>query len=254
VSLRTDVHTAFDSITPATGGLAERVVESAGAQARIRGRRRRFMVRMRAPLPLVAALVVIAIAVAVLIGGRVWWNATHGISPAGGVTLPKLAELEARPWQHQLLAPAEQCAGEDVIYSPDASLHFGHGPIQSYPLSLSSYADREYSTGDNVIDRGFSGLLIVRLRDARTGQNNLFIGENAGGPVVGTDTVDGEVVDQHAEAVFDFSDPKVKAASNGTKTFRMREGHRLPVSDCFQWQYDGTYKGKPFVWSWYYSG
>jgi hypothetical protein len=249
VSLRRDIHTAYDVITPDTGGMAERVVETARRQAPALPRRRKFMFGMRAPLPLLAVLLAVAIVAAVLVGGRVWWNTTHGVSPAGGVTLPTLAELEARPWQHQLLAPAEQCAGEQLIGS-----HIGNGPIKSYPISLTAYGDREYSTGENVIDRGFSGLLIVRLRDARTGQNHVFISQNAGGPVVGTDTVDGKVVEQHTEAVFDLSDPKVTAASNGTKTFTIREGHRLPVSGCFQWQYDGTYQGKPYVWSWYFSG
>jgi hypothetical protein len=98
--------------------------------------------------------------------------------------------------------------------------------------------------------------MIVRLRDARTGSRNFFINGTAGGPLVGTDTttVVGQVIERHAEAVFDFSDPSVKAAPGGTKTFSIQEGHLNGFSGCWQWQYDGTYKGRPFVWSWYFSG
>ena len=159
------------------------------------------------------------------------------------------SELEDRPWQHQLLAPGEQCVGEQLT-----GAHIGTGPIRSYPLGLISYPSWEYSTGATQVDRGFSGLLIVRMRDARTGQKHVFIDENAGGPVVGTDTVDGVAVEQHAEAVFDLSDPSIKPDSTGAKTFNISERHQLPVSGCFQWQYDGTYKGRPYVWSWYCSG
>lgn len=251
MSLRTDVHAAFDGIAPTTGGMAERIVESARAQARIQNRRRRFMLRMRAPLALVAALLLIAIIAALVVGGRLWqsWSAPHTPIHAGA-SLPTLQELEARPWQHQLLAAGDTCSGEGFIGS-----HIGSGPIYSYPQSLTSDAWGEYSTGENILDPGFSGLLLVRLRDARTGQHNVFIGPTAGGQVLGTDTLQGETVEHHPEAVFDMSDPAIKVINDKKqKSFPIREGHRLPISGCFEWQYDGTYKGRPFIWHWYFSG
>jgi hypothetical protein len=243
VSLRTDIHTAYDVITPDTGGMAERVVETARRQAPALPRRRKFMFGMRAPLPLVAALLAVAIVAAVLVGGRLWWNTTHGISPAGGATLPTLAELEARPWQHQLLAPSETC-----IDSPFS------GPVSAYSDSETVSKWGVYSGGHFVLARGFSGLLMVRARDARSGKKFIFANEHARGDVVGTDTVDGLPVDQHPEAVFEYSDPAIKADSTGQKTFRMTIGAGHPFSGCFQWQVDGTYNGKPFGQDSYFSG
>jgi hypothetical protein len=244
VRLRTDVHTAFDAIAPATGGMAERIVESARAQARIQNGRRRFMLRMRAPLALVAALLLIAIIAAVVVGGRLWqsWSAPH--TPIHvGAALPTLQELEARPWLHQLLAAHESC-----VSSPFA------GPVWAYPDTETASGWGTYSGGHFVLAKGFSGLLLVRARDARSGTRSIFANQNAGGPVIGADTVDGVTLDQHPEAVFDASDPAVIADSTGEKTFLMTIGTKHPFSGCFQWQVDGTFKGKPFAGHSYFSG
>jgi hypothetical protein len=252
VSLRTDIRTAFDSVTPATAGMAERVVETARREARVRERRRKFMLRMRVPLPLVAALLVILIIAAVFAGGRLFgaWSAQHTIAPSGTVTGPTLAQLEARPWQHKVLTAGQQCAGNE-INGAEAGTNL---PIFANPIAGPfPYPWGEYSSGEAGFDQGFSGLMIVRSRDGLTGRNSFWIYDNAGGPVVRTVDIDGQQVDGHAEAVFDLSDPKVKAI-NGFKTFRMKEAHLAGFSPCFEWQFDGTYQGQPFVWHWYFSG
>jgi len=51
VSLRNDIHSAFDDIAPSTLGLPERVLHSARADHRSRTAR---FVRLRAPMSLVA--------------------------------------------------------------------------------------------------------------------------------------------------------------------------------------------------------
>ena len=253
MSLRTDIHDAFEVITPPTGGLAERVVESADREARARQRRRRFMIRLRAPLPLVAALLIIAIVVAVLVAGRLWqgWTLQHAVSPAGGVTGPTLAELEARPWQHALVASIGQCSGSEMNGAPYSATN---APILANPIAGPyAFPWGEYSSGETIFEQGFSGLFIVRSRDGLKGTPGFFIYDNAGGPVVTTVEIAGQKVDGHAEAVFNLSDPKVKAA-NGMKTFKMKEAHLAGFSLCFEWQFDGTYQGQPFVWHWYFSG
>ena len=248
--LRTDVHMAFDAIAPATGGMTERIVETARVQARIRNGRRRFMLRMRAPLALVAALLLIAIIAAVVVGSRLWqsWSAPH--SPIHvGAALPTLEELEARPWQHEVLRPGEDCSGKEVIGPRD-----GHDPVYPNPINLKTYSWGEYSYGDWIFEKGFAGLAIVRLRDGQKGTNHFFIYEGAGGPIVGTLAIDGQTVAQHAEAVVDFSNRSIKADANGWKTFRLNEGHLKGFSLCFEWQVDGTYQGRPFVRHWYFAG
>src|SRR5207248_9652894 len=88
VSLRRDVHSAFDQITPSMGGLPERVVQTVLSEGATRRRREKMLFRIRAPLSLVAVFLLIALVAAVFIGGRLIedWNAVHNGSPAGQST------------------------------------------------------------------------------------------------------------------------------------------------------------------------
>lgn len=250
MSLRRDIHSAFESIAPPLGGMPERVVQTVLADKR-RRRKEGFMLRVRAPLALVAVLVVILIVVGVLVGGRLLqdWNAFRS-SPAGGqhtIVLPALSDLEARPWQHAVLAAGEPCSGYEVNGKTAIA------PVVSTGTSLTVTDWGEFSTGVTVFQKGFSGLLIVRLRDGRSGTNHFFLNENAGGPVMGTVIIAGQTVDARGEAVFDFSNGSIKADSLGRKAFNITEGHLKGFSTCFEWQFDGTYQGQPFVWHWYFS-
>ena len=251
MSLRTDIHTAFDVITPDIGGMQERVVETAMREARVRQRRRRFMLRLRAPITLVAVLVVIAIVAAAVVGSRLiqGWTGQHPVGPPVGSIGPSLAELEARPWQHPVLTAGQQCAGSEINGVPTPS----NAPLWTNPIA-GPYAEPwgEYSYGYSEFQDGFTGLLIVRVRDGQTGRNDFFLYDNAGGDSVGTVAISGQTVKRYPEAVFDFS--KAKATVNGTKVFKLYEGHLTGWSPCFEWQFDGTYHGQPFVWHWYFYG
>jgi len=88
VSLRTQIHSAFDEVAPPTHGLPERVVQTVLKENAGRRRRERLMLRLRVPLSLVAVFVLVALVVGVLIGGRLMqdWNSFHNSAPAGGVT------------------------------------------------------------------------------------------------------------------------------------------------------------------------
>ena len=84
MSLRTDIHLAFDELAPATAGMPDRVVQSA---ARERGRRPSLsisVIRLRAPMSLVAVLLVIAIVAGILIGGLLLSQQIKGV-PAGQI-------------------------------------------------------------------------------------------------------------------------------------------------------------------------
>ena len=216
------------------------------------------MLRMRAPYALVAALLLVALIAAIVVGTAFYrgWSAPHEPIHAGA-RLPTLEELESRPWQHQLVTSGAQCAGGEInghkLQDGDAPGRPIGGPALAHGQNLTTTAWGEYSSGYTSFATGFSGLLIVRLRDGLTGQHHFFINKNAGGPVVGTVTIDGQTVKRYAEAVFDFADPKV-TATNGLKYFDQSEGHLTGFSLCFEWQYDGTYQGRPFVWHWYFYG
>ena len=85
MSLRRDIHSAYDNISPSTTGLSERVIQTVLSEGPIRRRRERFMFRMRAPLSLVAVLIGVAPVAAVLVGGRIIadWNGHFNPAPAG---------------------------------------------------------------------------------------------------------------------------------------------------------------------------
>ncbi|HEY8801836.1 MAG TPA: hypothetical protein VIN00_02065, partial [Candidatus Dormibacteraeota bacterium] len=77
MSLRRDMHSAFDEIAPSTAGISERVVQTVLVENSSRQKRERMMFRLRGPMSLVAVFVLIAMVVGVLIAGRMIqdWNA-----------------------------------------------------------------------------------------------------------------------------------------------------------------------------------
>lgn len=243
MSLRTEVHAAFDVISPLAGGMAERVVETAQREARTRQRRRRFMLRLRAPIALVAVIVLIAIVAIAVVGSRLitGFGGEHSVSPPH---LPSLTELEHRTWQHKQLTADQNCVNEAFA-----------GPVWAYPDdNPPDTAWGIYSNGHFVLAKGVKGLLLVRVRDARSGAGAVFVSANADGDVVGTDTVDGVAVSQHREAVFDTAGSGYTLDGVGNKIFKITMGMKHGFSGCFQWQVDGTYNGLPVSVDSYYYG
>jgi len=239
VSLRTDIHSAFDELAPSTFGLPERVVQTVVAERSDRGRRERLMFRMRAPLSLVAVLMLIAMVVGVLIGGRLVqdWNAFHAPAPAGGGQQSDLAQLEARPFQLPQLKAGDICADGPS----DSSGRYGTGPVHGIPTgahtetSWGTYWDLRLATDPNL-----TGLVLVRARDLGTNQPFVFTGQYAAGPVVGTDTLSGKSVAQHSYLVLDVAHPPAKPNSDHQLIWDFRAGVPSGFSGCFGWQFDGT--------------
>jgi hypothetical protein len=245
VSLRRDVHTAFDQIAPSTAGMPERVVQTVLSEGAARRRRERFMFRMRAPLSLVAVLLMIAVVGAVLIGGRLYqdWSAQHRPTPGHSPTQPTLAQLEARPLTLALLKPSDECPSGPF----DAANDIGAGPLhviqgQAVDTSWGRYFFLSAST-----EQGLSGLVLVRAEDARSGQPLVFVGQYAAGPTLGNDTLRGSTVQQHPELVFDISHPPSKGV-NGQTFWSFTVGvPKASIGSCFGWQVNGQFNGQAFT-------
>lgn len=238
MSLRTDIHAAFDVITPATGGMAERVVETAKREARVRERRRRHMVRLRAPMSLVAIFVLVAIVVALFIGAQAVrsWNAQHSTAPAAPPN-SVIAKLEARPITLPLLTAADSCPA----HLPDGKtvFDFGSGPVY---LTVGDYADRtdwgDYFNVEVFVDRSAQGPILIRGRDLRSGRPVVFTGRFAAGPVLGSDANAGHTWQQHAELVLDLAvAPDVIAG--GLPGWKVEPGFYSGTSGCVGFQVDG---------------
>lgn len=247
MSLRRDIHSAFETIAPPLGGMPERVVQTVLADKR-RRRNEKMLVRLRAPLSLVAALVVIAVVAAVLVGGRLAqdWNLFHNSSPAGsGGTHVSLAALESRPLQLPQVAADAQCPAGPV----SSTGVFGNGPFYGDPGLASGPRQTAWGIYWNLIgetDRNISGLLLIRAVDVKTQQKYVFVGQYAAGAVAGTDQLSGATVTQRAELVLDAAH-QPNRQRGGLTEWPFVIGVPNGNSGCYGYQIDGDSFTETFV-------
>jgi hypothetical protein len=253
VSLRTELHSAFDELAPSTVGLRERVVQTV-VHERTTERRRQRLVWVRAPLSLVAVLVLIALVVGTLVGGRLvsdWQSFTKRSVPSG-IDTTQLSRLEARPFQMPLLKPDAACPGGP--WDP-ATGWWGTGPAHVYSWTSSGFVPGTitpwgiYDSFHAEIDRSIKGPVLVRARDLKTGDLLVFVGQYAAGPVGGADKLDGQEVEQRLELALDASHPQGAASGGfyawsftaGLKADTSHHGGALTVGPaiCTGWQIDG---------------
>jgi hypothetical protein len=214
VSLRKDIHSAFDVITPPLGGMPERVVHSVLAEHDGRQRKEGMGYRVRVPLALVAVFMVVVIGVAALA-----WSSLHHASPVGPAGPTAVQQLEARPLKLTALAAGAACpltalatqawGGQTGIYgTPPAGVgEAGFGWSGGWGRYWDLFA---------VTTADVTGPVLVRGRDLRTGREMVFIGGWSFGPVVGTDTwPDGTTVPQRPELVLDPGHPTHESAGPG---------------------------------------
>jgi hypothetical protein len=243
VSLRTQIHSAFDEVAPPTFGLPERVVQTALAEGPSR-RRKRLMLRLKVPLSLVAVFVAIALVVGVLIGGRLMqdWKSYRQPAPAGGGGQTQLAQLESRPLV--LPTPASHLDCKPGPYNPAGSL--GKGPIYGDGGGTSSTSWGIYYHNLAYAETEIKGPILVRASDIFRHEPVVFVGQYAAGPVVGNDTVDGVAVEQHTELVFDTTQ---SSTSPSTHQFAWPFIAGVPHmwSGSTGWQIDGVGFSEVFV-------
>ena len=206
------------------------------------------MFRLRGPMSLVAVFVVIAMVVGVLIAGRVIqdWNAHHNAVPAGGINQAALAALVARPVNLSALQASDPCPDGPT----DSSGNYGTGPVHGIPGGPQTispwgmYWDLRLGT-----DSSLSGLVLVRAWDLRTNQPFVFVGQNATGPGVGTDSISGKTVDQHPYLVVDMAHAPGKPNADGQIVWDFTAGVPRGNSGCFGWQFDGPGFTEKFAFS-----
>jgi hypothetical protein len=244
VSLRRELHSAFDQIAPPLGGMPERVVQTVLAENKARTRKERMLIRFRTPLSLVAVFLVIALAGAVFVGGRLMqdFSSFHRNAPAAVPTstptsppTATLAELEARPLTLPTLRATDPCP----LYPGPNSLGYqmGDGPVYANganprPTAWGNYFYIAYYTA-----RDLKGLVLIRGRDLRSDTIRVvFVGNYVTGPVIGNDAREGT---QYGEAVLDASKPPARL-SNGLGFWTVNQGLPKAASSCFGFQIDGT--------------
>ena len=224
MSLRNDIHSAFDDIAPSTLGLPERVLHSARADHRSRTAR---FVRLRAPMSLVAVTLLIALVAGVLIGGHVLqdWNTLRNASQGNQLHKSdfssQLAELEARPLNLPTLSAFDPCP---AIGRNQIGFDYGAGPVYVDGELGGKTAWGQYWTVLYLISPGVSGPVLVRGRDLKGDGMVVFIGDYASGAVVGTDGPAGPISEHRAELVLRAGDPRSGGASTAFGSFEVIQG------------------------------
>lgn len=244
MSLRRDLHAAFEELEPSMFGLSDRVVDAVMVDGRACRRREGIVFRLKAPLSLVAVMLLIALVVGALIGGKLVqdWNASHS-TPAGGLTrAQQIADLEARPWQQPLLQTGAACPDGPK----DSAGVYGSGPFHGDPNLGTGPVQTNWGAYFFLVgatDSTATGLMLIRARDMHTGASLVFVGQYATGLVVGTDTVRGVAGQQRVELLFDMSHRPTGSAAkgpNGSTYWSFTVGAAKAWPSCAAWQVDGT--------------
>jgi len=234
MSLRSEMHAAYDELDPADAGLSERVLMTV---VRDRPQRAGWSLRLRAPLSLVAVFVVIALVAGALVGGRLLadWKA-HVAPHVPAAPMTELQKLEARPLDQPTVRAASACPHGPYASGGDAGAGPFHmsGSTVAIPTSWGTYY-HVFLFADGRV----AGPILVRASDLVDHQRLVFVGPYAAGPTVGTDVLDGQVVQQQLEVVIDDVAPPY--------------AWQFEVGDpnggaCTGWQIDGPGFTETFSW------
>lgn len=248
MSLRRDVHTAFDEVAPALGGMPERVVKTVMAEHRTRQRKEKIVFQLRAPLSLVGVLLMIAMVAAVFVGGRLVadWNGAH-LAPVGATYSQQVAALEARP----LDLPAFQSRTACVSGPRSTAGAFGAGPLFAEASGFSWSTNWGHYFDESLYaDHRIAGPIVVRARALFTPDQVVFIGPYAAGSVLGSEVLDGPPVVKRSELLLDSGKAVAGTDNNGTTHrffWHFTAGVALGSSGSVGWQIDGAQFSEVFV-------
>jgi hypothetical protein len=270
MSLRADIRSAYEEITPPAPALQAqiRALVASENRAPIPARRSgsRWVKGLRGTFALVAALLVVLIVATVLVGGRVWhdWNLfTNRPAPAGQIDPVQLAALEARPLHMPVVSADAICSAGPIASasalsgSPDPIRFWaqqgnmsGDGPVYATNFGVGagqsawgSYWDVVWVTEPHV-----TGLVLIRGRDAANHQLPLaYVGQYAAGAVIGTDIVNGTRTVQRTELVLDAGHHPATSGKSKWGIYNVRAGIPNTMSGCHAFQVDGEGFSEIFV-------
>ena len=259
MTLRDDIHFAIDEIAPPAPALPGRIayltaeaLQGAGSP-RNPGRSRWMAAGLGRSGSLVAALLIVLLMASLVVGVRAWRdrNLINEGPSAPSIDQAALAQLEARPLHLPLRQLGAECnAGPltliDTGQGPRRLL--GAGPVyaeghDATPTKWGTYFDAQIFTDPNL-----TGLVLVRGGDLEVNLPVVFVGPHAVGKVVGTDTIDGKLVQQHMEAVYDAGHHDPATAGTGKwGIWPIRQGIDKGESGCTAFQVDGPTFSEIFI-------
>jgi hypothetical protein len=242
-NLRRDIRAAFEVIEPPLGGMPERVVQTVLAERNGRLRKEKMAYRLRISLALVAAVLVVAVGAAAVIT----WNSLHNanVTPAGQVHLTSLQALESRQVDLPRISTTAACPY--TATSTSAPYDFGTGPVfadggPQINTSWGYYYDVIWFTPQN------SGPVLIRGRDLQSDLGVVFVDEFATGPVIGTDAIGAQPVQQHGEEALQGKPPAID--TRGRVMWHVRQGIGKSFAGCVGFQIDGAnFSEKIIAWA-----
>jgi len=261
MSLRADIISAYDEIAPPAPQLQAQIRMSVSAEARAASQSRRtrgpWMASFRGTMALVAALLVVLIVATVLVGGRVMhdWNVFNNRpAPAGsGDAATQIAMLEARPLHLPQVPTDGTCPAGPLTaidYGSGAiAAAYGNGPAYAIGGSGPATSWGFYFDVTFVTEPQVKGWILVRARDAVDHTIPVvFVGPYAAGAVIGTDTINGTLVTQRAELLFDAGHHPASSGKSKWGVWDVRQGIRANGSSgCTAFQLDGNGFSTVFV-------
>lgn len=164
--------------------------------------------------------------------------------PTPTVDKVELAQLEAKPLMLPVVPSGGACPGHNhhVIDPGGGSITvIGEGPMYlngkgiDVTTTWGEYYDPTYYAGPQL-----TGLVLLRTRDLVSGRAGVFVGPYAVGDVVGTDTIDGKAVEQHAEVVLDITHHPATSGKSKWGIWVVRQGWPARWSRCFGFQLDSA--------------
>jgi hypothetical protein len=247
--LRSAFRRALDAVSPPAPWLRTAVKEKldeqrGGGRGTPAGRQSKpWLVGLRGAGAVAAVLLIVLLVFTLLVGGAVgrdWQRFINRPAPAGGASI--LDGLRARPLILPVVPPGATCPNTPmplIDFGVGPTLAYGDGPVYGIggPASSTSWGD--YFDVMYVADPQFTGIVLVRIRDLESDRVGVFVGSYAAGDVVGTDTIAGKTVQQHAELVLDASRPASTSGASKWGQWQIRQGLAAGWSHCFGIQVDG---------------
>jgi hypothetical protein len=248
--LRSEFRRALDAVTPPAPWLRTTVKEKLRENRRGGWRQtadrgsKPWLVGVRGAGAVAALLLVVLLVFTLLVGGAVsrdWQRFNSRPAPAGGPSI--LDDLRARPLILPVVAPGGTCPSTPttlIDYGVAMVDAYGNGPVYGIggPAVLSTWGD--YFDVTYVADPQFTGIALVRIRDLESDRVGVFVGPYASGAVVGTDTIGGKTVQQHADLVLDAGHHPATSGTSKWGVWNVRQGLAAGWSHCFGIQVDGA--------------
>ncbi len=172
------------------------------------------------------------------------------INPQTGLTSTEqaqLAILEARPLAIPAM-PADGRCPSGPMSNVTAGYVYGSGPVYGEPGLETDSANARYFDIAAVTDPTVRSVVLIRAQELGGRLNVFFVGPYAAGPVVGTDTIAGQNVELHSEAVLPGSRPPANTAiAPGWARWALRDGISNSFSGCVGFQIDTPSSTEVFV-------